>query len=78
MRRFLNIYQNFHYFASYWALKGTSPFIWTDLNPYPQAWFLPSLVEIGPVVLEKKSIEEKLTDADDADDGRIMLAIAYS
>jgi len=37
------------------------------------------LVEIGPVVLEKKSIKEKLTDDDDdaADDGRIMMAIAH-
>jgi len=37
------------------------------------------LVEIGPVVLEKKSVKEKLTDADDddnADDGRITMAIA--
>jgi len=33
------------------------------------------VVEIGSVVLEKKSIKEKLTD--DADDGRIMLAIAH-
>jgi len=42
-RRFLKIYQNFHYFAPYW----------------PQAYFLPSLVEIGLVVLEKKSFKEK-------------------
>jgi len=32
------------------------------------------LVQIGPVVLEKKLMKEKLTD--DADDGRITAAIA--
>jgi len=34
-RRFLKIYQNFPYFASFWASKGASPFIWTNLNPHP-------------------------------------------
>jgi len=33
------------------------------------------LVEIGPVVLKKKSIEEKLTDA--AANGQIVMAIAH-
>jgi len=34
------IYQNFPYFAPYWAPKGTSPFIWTTLNPHPPSMFL--------------------------------------
>jgi len=29
------IYQNFPYFAPYWA----SPFIWTNLNPHPPSMF---------------------------------------
>jgi len=47
----LKIYQNFPYFAPYWAPKGTSPHL--------QACFLPSLVEIGLVVFEKKSFKGK-------------------
>jgi len=27
LEEIFKIYQNFTYFASYWALKGTSPFI---------------------------------------------------
>jgi len=37
-----------------------SPFIWTIRIPIPQACFLPSLVEIGLVVLEKKSFKGKV------------------
>jgi len=36
MRRFFNIYQHFPYFAPYWAPKGASPFIRTNLNPLSQ------------------------------------------
>jgi len=46
----------------YWAPKGASPFILTNLNPRPQSCFPPSLVEIGQAVLEKKSFKEKVTD----------------
>jgi len=41
-RRFFKIYQNCPYFAPYWAPKGASLFI----------CFLPTLVEIGLVILE--------------------------
>jgi len=34
-RRFLKIYQHF----PYWAPKGPSPFIWTNLNPHPPGMF---------------------------------------
>ena len=30
------------------------PFIWINFIPFTQGYFVPSLVEIGPVVLEKK------------------------
>jgi len=55
----LKIYQKFPYFAPYWAPKGTSPFIWTIWISIPQACFLLSLVEIGLLVLEKKSFKGK-------------------
>ena len=35
-------------------LKRARPFFWTILNPLHQKYFVSSLVEIGPVVLEKK------------------------
>jgi len=38
-RKFLNIYQNFHYFDPDWDPKGASPFIWTNLNPYSPDMF---------------------------------------
>jgi len=50
-------YQNLPYSVP----KGASPFIWTNLNPHPQACFLPSLIEIGLVVLEKKSFQRRRT-----------------
>jgi len=34
-RRVLKIYKYFPYFATYWAPKVASPFIWTNLNPHP-------------------------------------------
>jgi len=42
-RRFLKIYQNFPYFALYWAPIGA------NLNSHPESMFnfLPSLVEIA-------------------------------
>ena len=50
------------YFLIISAWKRVRPFIWTNLNPlHPrtQECFVPSLVEIGPVVLEKKRKCEK-------------------
>ena len=44
----------FHYFVNISLGKGQgSPFEETWI-PFTQGWFVPSLVEIGPVVLEKK------------------------
>jgi len=48
----LKSYQNFPYFATYWATKGASPLFEQICIPISQARFLPSLVEIGLVVLE--------------------------
>jgi len=58
-RRFLKIYENVPYFAPYWAPKGPAPLFEQICIPIPQACFLPSLVEIGLVVLEKKSFKGK-------------------
>ena len=44
----------FHYFVIISPWKRAGSFIWTNLNPFTQRCFEPSLVEIGPVVLEKK------------------------
>ena len=44
----------FHYFIIISPWKITGPFIWTNLNPLHPKRFVPSLVEIDPVVLEKK------------------------
>ena len=42
-----------HIIISPWKRAGR--FIWTNLNPnYSRIYFVPSLVEIGPLVLEKK------------------------
>jgi len=54
-RRFFKIYQHFPYFAPYWAPKGPEQI----RIPIPQSCFPPSLVEIGLVVLEKKSFKGK-------------------
>jgi len=55
--RIVRIYQNVPYFSHYWAPKMAIPFIWTNLNPHPQECFLPKLVEIGFMVIEKKSFK---------------------
>ena len=47
----------FHYFIIISPRKSVWPFIWLNLNS-----FHTSLVEIGPVVLEKRMKCEKLTD----------------
>ena len=45
---------NFCYFVITSPWKRTWSFIWINWIPFTQGWLLPSLVEIGPVVLEKK------------------------
>ena len=47
----LSMYFQFH---NYLPLEKNWPFTWTNLNPFTQGLIMPSLVEIGPVVLEKK------------------------
>ena len=44
----------FHFFVIISPWKRAGPFIWTNLNPLHPRMLVPSLVEIGPVVLEKK------------------------
>jgi hypothetical protein len=45
----------FYCFAIISSWRGAMPYIWTNLKIFfTQGWFMPSLVEIGPVVLEKK------------------------
>jgi len=39
-RTFFKIYQNFPFFAPYWAPKGASPCIWTNMNPHHAGIFL--------------------------------------
>ena len=54
------------------------PFIWKkNWIPFTQRWFVPSLVEIDPVVLEKKMKMWKVNnddeDKDNDDDGQIVI-----
>ena len=48
----LSMYFRYFIIISHW--KRVVPFIWKKLNPFSQGCFLPSLVEIDSVVLEKK------------------------
>jgi len=65
-KSFLKIYQNLSYFVPYWAPTPLFEQIWT---PIPQACFLPRLVEIGLVVLEKKMFKGKFDGPTDAAPG---------
>ena len=47
------------------------------LKTLPQRTFIPSLVQIGQVVSEKKSFEKLLTTTTTDDDGRQVMAIAH-
>jgi hypothetical protein len=52
-RRFLkNFFSAFSLFRYYIPLERGYPLTWISIT---QGWFVPSLVKIGPVVLEKKS-----------------------
>ena len=55
----------FQYFVNISPWKRAGPFIWTNFNPLTQGLFVPCLVEIGPVVLEKKMKMWKVYDNDD-------------
>jgi hypothetical protein len=55
-RKFLNIFSVFFILLLLSPLgEGQSPSFEQTWIPSPQGWFVPSLVKIGPVVLEKKS-----------------------
>ena len=53
-RRFLNFVNVFSLFRNYLPLEKGRALHLNNLNPLPQGCFVPNLVEIGPVVLEKK------------------------
>ena len=53
-RRFFNFVNDFRYFVIISHSKRAEPFIWTNFNLNTQGCIVPSLVEIGPVVREKK------------------------
>ena len=80
-RRFLNFVNIFLLFRNYLLLEKGGPFICTNLNPlHPR-----SLVDIGPVVLEKKMKMWKVYDIDNndgqrqttTDDGQILIRKAH-
>ena len=56
---FLKSSMYLHYFVIISPWKRAGPFIWTNLNPlaFTQGCFVPSLVEIGPVVLDKQILK---------------------
>ena len=64
---FLILSMYFHYFIIISPLKRTGPFNWKTWIPFTQGCFVPSLVEIDPVVLEKKMKMWKVYDDDDDD-----------
>ena len=58
----------FRYLCNYLPLaKGRAPLFEQTWIPFTQGCFVPSLVEIGPVVLEKKMKMWKVYDNDDDD-----------
>ena len=44
----------FRYFVIISPCKRTWPFNWTKLNPFTKGCFVPSLVEMGPVAMERR------------------------
>ena len=50
----------FHYFIIISPWKKVGPFTWKNYIPITQGYFVSSLVEIGPVVLEKKMKMQKV------------------
>ena len=75
--KIFSIYFGYFFIISPW--KRTGPFIWTNLNPFAQGYIVPSFVEIGPVVLEKKSKIGKVYRRTDrqTDDGRKAIRKAH-
>jgi hypothetical protein len=54
LRRFFKNFSVFLLFCYYLPLERGNPLHLNKLKFPPQGWFMPSLVKIGPVVLEKK------------------------
>ena len=54
-------------FRNYLPLEKGGPLIWTNLNLFTKGCFVLSLVEIGPVVMEKKIKIWKVYDNNDND-----------
>ena len=63
----------FRYLVIISPWKRAEPFIWMNLNPFSQGCFVPSLVEIAPVALEKKMKCESLR----TDNGQTLFRKAY-
>ena len=56
-RRFLNFVKVFSLFRNHLPLEKGGPFISSNLKPHHPRMFVPSLVKIGEMVLEKKIFE---------------------
>ena len=54
LRRFLNFSKYFHYFVIFSPWKKAGPSFEQTWIPFTQGCFVPSLIKIGPVVLEKE------------------------
>ena len=83
-RRFFNFVNVFSPFCNYLPLeKGGGPSFEQTWIPFNKGWFVPTLVEIGPVVLEKKMKMWKVYDENydnnenDDDDGQILIRKAH-
>ena len=63
---FVNLSMYYRYFVIISPWKRARTFIWTNLHS--QGCFVPSLVEIGPVVLEKKKKMWNVCDNNDNED----------
>ena len=72
---FLKSSMYFHYLIIISPWKKEGPFIYKkSWISFIQGWFVPSLAEIGPVVLEKKMKMCKVYDNDDEDGQRTNFA----
>ena len=69
----LSIYFRYFVIISHWTL-GKGRVLWTPLS---QECFVPSLVEIGPVVLKKKMKMWKVYDNANNDNGQILIRKAH-
>ena len=78
-RRFLKVVNVISLFCNYLLLGKGNRFIWTNLNPLYLKFFMPSLVKIGPVILEMKSkIGQVYTRTDrQTDNGRQAIRKAH-